>query len=99
MSVFINYAITPKVFNPNLTYLTNNQSSFIQTPKESSKDICYLLETFYLGKKIKQLLVNGTILKVSIFVGFHNRSGLATFIDENGDITVVNCERIDAILL
>ncbi|MBJ8054971.1 hypothetical protein JDS87_24245 [Bacillus cereus] len=99
MSVFINYAITPKVFNPNLTYLTNNQSSFIQTPKESSKDICYLLETFYLGKKIKQLLVNGTILTASIFVGFHNRSCLATFKDENGDITVVNCERIDAILL
>ncbi|PES76706.1 hypothetical protein CN509_17025, partial [Bacillus cereus] len=77
----------------------NNQSSFIPTPKESSKDICYLLETFYLGKKIKQLLVNGTILTNSIFVGFHNRSCLATFIDENGDITVVNCERIDAILL
>ena len=47
MSVFINYAITPKVFNPNLTSLPNNQTSFIQTPKEGSKDICYLLETFY----------------------------------------------------
>jgi len=99
MSVFINYAITPKVFNPNLTSLPNNQTSFIPTQKENSKDICYLLETFYLGKKIKQLLVNGTILKASIFVGFHNRSCLATFIDENGDITVVNCERIDAIVL
>ncbi|PFU43792.1 hypothetical protein COK86_10115 [Bacillus cereus] len=98
MSVFINYAITPKVFNPNLTSLPNNQTSFIPTQKENSKDICYLLETFYLGKKIKQLLVNSTILKASIFVGFHNRS-LATFIDENGDITVVNCERIDAIVL
>lgn len=51
MSVFINYAITPKVFNPNLTSLPNNQSSFIPTKKEHSKDICYLLETFYLGKK------------------------------------------------
>ncbi|WP_242215031.1 hypothetical protein [Bacillus cereus group sp. BfR-BA-01383] len=99
MSVFINYAITPKVFSPNLTSLPNNQSSFIPPPKESSKDICYLLETFYLGKKIKQLLVNGTILTASIFVGFHNKSSLATFIDENGDITVVNCERIDAIVL
>ncbi|ARC28175.1 MULTISPECIES: hypothetical protein [Bacillus] len=99
MSVFINYAITPKVFNPNLTSLPNNRRSFIPTQKESSKNICYLLETYYLGKKIKQLLVNGTILKASIFVGFHNRSRLATFIDENGDITVVNCERIDAILL
>ncbi|PFL18783.1 hypothetical protein COJ07_17025, partial [Bacillus cereus] len=78
--------------------LPNNQTSFIPTQKENSKDICYLLETFYLGKKIKQLLVNSTILKASIFVGFHNRS-LATFIDENGDITVVNCERIDAIVL
>ncbi|KIV71325.1 hypothetical protein SZ39_3223 [Bacillus mycoides] len=99
MSVFINYALTPKVFNPNLTSLPNNRPSFIPTPKESSKDICYLLETFYLGKKIKQLLVNGTVLKASIFVGFHNKSCLATFIGENGDITVVNCERIDAILL
>ncbi|MBJ8190290.1 hypothetical protein JDS79_25670 [Bacillus cereus] len=99
MSVFINYAINPKVFNPNLTSLLNNQSSFIPPPKESSKDICYLLETFYLGKKIKQLLVNGTILTASIFVGFHNKSSLATFIDKNGDITVVNCERIDAIVL
>ncbi|KAA0766312.1 hypothetical protein [Bacillus sp. SH5-2] len=99
MSVFINYAITPKIFNPNLTSLPNNQLSFIPTPKEGSKDICYLLETFYLGKKIKQLLVDGTILKASIFVGFHNRSRLATFIGENGDITVVNCERIDAIVL
>ncbi|MHA4128171.1 hypothetical protein [Bacillus cereus] len=99
MSVFINYAITPKVFNPNLTSLPNNRLSFIPTPKESSKNICYLLKTFYLGKKIKQLLVNGTILKASIFVGFHSRSGLATFINESGDITVVNCERIDAIVL
>ncbi|PEU28191.1 hypothetical protein [Bacillus wiedmannii] len=99
MSVFINYAITPKVFNPNLTSLPNNRISFIPTPKENSKNICYLLETFYLGKKIKQLLVNGTILKASIFVGFHNRFGLATFIDESGDITVVNCECIDAIVL
>jgi len=99
MSIFINYAITPKVFNPNLTSLPNNRLSFIPTPKESSKNICYLLETFYLGKKIKQLLVNGTILNASIFVGFHNRSGLATFINESGDITVVNCERIDAIVL
>lgn len=99
MSVFINYAINPKVFNPILTSLPNNRPSFIPTRKESFKDICYLLETFYLGKKIKQLLVNGTVLKASIFVGFHNKSCLATFIDENGDITVVNCERIDAILL
>lgn len=50
MSVFINYAITPKVFNPNLTYLPNNRRSFIPTQKESSKNICYLLETYYLGK-------------------------------------------------
>ncbi|HHT7240280.1 MULTISPECIES: hypothetical protein [Bacillus] len=96
MSIFINYAITPKIFHPNPA---NNQASFTQANKESSIDICSLLETFYLGKKIKQLLVNGTILTVSIFVGFHNRSCLATFIDEYGNIIVVNCKRIDAILL
>lgn len=37
MSVFINYAITPKVFNPNLTYLPNNRRSFIPTQKRVLK--------------------------------------------------------------
>lgn len=59
----------------------------------------YLLESFYLGRNVKQLLINGIRLIVSMFVGFHNKTGLATFIDENGDIVLVNCDCIDAILL
>ncbi|PEZ08832.1 hypothetical protein CN326_03920 [Bacillus sp. AFS018417] len=99
MSILINYTAIPKIFNPNLVKDTDKQPSNIKNKQKHFEGICCLLNTFNLGKKVNEILVNGTPLAVSNFAGFHFNTGLATFMDENGRIILVNCERIDAIVL
>ncbi|MGF9963766.1 hypothetical protein [Bacillus rhizoplanae] len=99
MSILINHTATPKIFNPNLVKDTDIQSSHIKNKNKHLEGICCLLNTFNLGRKVNEIIVNGTPLTVSIFTGFHFNTGLATFIDKSGRIILANCERIDAIVL
>ncbi|ENQ3080609.1 hypothetical protein [Bacillus multifaciens] len=99
MPILINHAATPKIFNPNLVKDTDLQSSHIKSKEKHFEGICHLLNTFNLGKKVTEIIVNGVPLTVSVFSGFHFNTGLATFINKNGRIVLVNCERIDALIL
>ncbi|SFD66020.1 hypothetical protein SAMN04488168_1675 [Bacillus sp. 491mf] len=99
MSIFINHIASPKIFNPNLVKDTDIQSLYIKNKEKYVEDICYLLNTFQLGKKVNEIIINGVPLTVSNFAGFHFSTGLATFLNNSGRIVLVNCERIDAIVL
>ncbi|CAG9614475.1 hypothetical protein BACCIP111899_03708 [Bacillus rhizoplanae] len=99
MSILINHTAIPSIFNPNLVKDTHKQPSNTKNKQKHFEGICCLLNTFNLGKKVNEILVNGTPLAVSNFTGFHFNTGLAIFIDGRGRIILVNCERIDAIVL
>ncbi|PGZ99191.1 hypothetical protein COE51_10200 [Bacillus pseudomycoides] len=99
MSILINHTAIPKIFDPNLAKDIDIQSSNTKNKKKHFEGICFLLSTFNLGRKVNEIIVNGTPLTISIFTGFHFNTGLATFIDKSGRIVLVNCERIDAIVL
>ncbi|CAI8944056.1 NAGPA domain-containing protein [Priestia megaterium] len=101
MSIFVNRFTNPKIFNSNSIADDHNQKVYHidLNSKYSSKSVCSLLETFYQGKKVKNLLVNGTQIRVQNFVGFNPKTGLATFWGKNDGILLVDCERIDAITL
>ncbi|MEH6888462.1 hypothetical protein V7024_01680 [Bacillus sp. JJ864] len=99
MPILINHTANPKIFNPNLVKDTDIQSLQIKNKEKHFEGIWRLLNTFNLGKKVTEIIVNGVPLTVSVFTGFHFNTGLATFINKNGRIVLVNCERIDAIIL
>lgn len=100
MSIFVNRFTNPKIFNSSSIAENHNQKVYHidLNSKYSSKSVC-TFRNFSPRKKVKNLLVNGTQIKVQNFVGFNPKTGLATFWGKNDGILLVDCERIDAITL
>ncbi|MGG5737426.1 hypothetical protein [Bacillus cereus group sp. IBL03679] len=67
--------------------------------KRMSSPICQFLKTLTAGDDVDTLIIGGHDKSVDAFVSFDRKTGVATFVRNNGTVFVVGCDQIDAILI
>ncbi|OTW98482.1 hypothetical protein BK702_00015 [Bacillus thuringiensis serovar cameroun] len=67
--------------------------------KKNSSPICEFLKSFKAGDDVDALIIGGQNHSVDAFTSFDRKTGIATFVKNNGAVLVVGCDKIDAILI
>ncbi|MGF9814327.1 hypothetical protein [Bacillus toyonensis] len=67
--------------------------------KRFSSPICKFLETLTAGDDVDTLIIGGQNQNVDAFTSFDKKTGIATFVRNNGAVLVVGCDQIDALLI
>ncbi|MED3202120.1 hypothetical protein [Bacillus toyonensis] len=75
-------------------YLGDYKSS-----KKFSTPICEFLKSLKAGDDVDVLIIGGQNHNVDAFTSFDKKTGIATFVRNNGAVLVVGCDQIDAILI
>lgn len=61
--------------------------------------ICRFLRNLRAGDDVDTLIIGGQTFDVDAFVSFDNRTGTATFVQNNGAVFVVGCDQLDAVII
>lgn len=80
-----------------LYYGGKKEMSKENTDRNNRGPIFQLLVNLDPGKRVEDVFINGKEESVRSFASFNPATGLATFTKNNGDVLVVNYERIDAL--
>lgn len=67
--------------------------------KKFSSPICTFLRTLSAGDDVDTLIIGGQDKNVDAFVSFDEKTGIATFVQNNGAVLVVGCDQLDALLI
>ncbi|PFW81928.1 hypothetical protein COL27_18120 [Bacillus sp. AFS075960] len=59
--------------------------------------ICEFLRSLEPFTKIESIVIAGNEIVVSYFLSFNKRNGIVSFVQEDNEVTFVDCSRIDAI--
>jgi hypothetical protein len=70
-----------------------------QSSKKFSSPICEFLKTLTAGDDVDTLIIGGQNQDVDAFISFDKKTGIATFVKNNGAVLVVGCNQIDALLI
>ncbi|KFN04524.1 hypothetical protein D0U04_25465 [Bacillus clarus] len=62
-------------------------------------NVCKLLKNLDPFSKVVSITINGVETQVSHFAKFNSKTGIAAFSKDDGEILLVDCTKIDAILL
>ncbi|OZM56114.1 hypothetical protein CIB95_13475 [Lottiidibacillus patelloidae] len=61
--------------------------------------MCQLLSTLNPGTKVNEIFMQGSSEQVAHFASYDARTRLATFVQQDGDLLVVDANRIDGVEL
>ncbi|MES1053158.1 hypothetical protein FOA24_29470 [Bacillus thuringiensis] len=61
--------------------------------------MCKFLKNLRAGDDVDKLIIGGKAQSVDAFVNFNEKTGIATFVQHNGAVFVVGCDRLDAVII
>ncbi|HDR5354446.1 TPA: hypothetical protein QCS32_006285 [Bacillus thuringiensis] len=64
-----------------------------------SSPMCKFLKTLTAGDDVDTLIIGGQTQAVDAFVSFDEKTGIATFVRNNGAVFVVGCDQLDAVII